>query len=110
MRKRYVQIDGQLIEVDRDYAQPRAEVPTVWGDLPGYESPVTGKWIEGRAARREDLARTGCRPYEGRDQEVKEAARHRAYAEQKFEQRLDEAAHRAVNYLSSDARRALFGD
>ena len=26
-----------------------------------YVSPVTGKVIEGRAARREDLARTGCR-------------------------------------------------
>ena len=35
--------------------------PYIRADLPGYKSPVTGKWIEGRAARREDLARTGCR-------------------------------------------------
>ena len=35
--------------------------PYIRGDLPPYRSPVTGKIIEGRAARREDLARTGCR-------------------------------------------------
>ena len=35
--------------------------PYVRGDLKPYVSPVTGKVIEGRAARREDLARTGCR-------------------------------------------------
>ena len=36
-------------------------MPYVRGDLPTYISPVTGKPIEGRAARREDLARSGCR-------------------------------------------------
>lgn len=36
-------------------------MPYIRGDLPAYKSPVTGKVIEGRAARREDLARTGCR-------------------------------------------------
>ena len=35
--------------------------PYIRGDLPPYRSPVTGKLIEGRAARREDLARSGCR-------------------------------------------------
>ena len=34
MRKRYIQINGELREVCRDYvADPVA--PTVWGDLPG---------------------------------------------------------------------------
>lgn len=36
-------------------------MPYVRGDLPPYVSPVTGKVIEGRTARREDLARSGCR-------------------------------------------------
>ena len=36
-------------------------MPYISGDLKPYRSPVTGKVIEGRAARREDLARTGCR-------------------------------------------------
>ena len=35
--------------------------PYIRGDLKPYVSPITGKIIEGRAARREDLARSGCR-------------------------------------------------
>lgn len=44
----------------------RQEVyPTaVQGDYPGYESPATGKWIEGKRAHLEDLARSGCRVLE----------------------------------------------
>lgn len=38
-----------------------ASGPNVWSDLPGYKSPVGTGWIEGRRARREDLARSGCR-------------------------------------------------
>lgn len=36
-------------------------LPYIRGDLPAYKSPATGRIIEGRAARREDLARSGCR-------------------------------------------------
>lgn len=36
-------------------------MPYVRGDIQPYVSPVTGKTIDGRAARREDLARSGCR-------------------------------------------------
>ena len=46
-----------VIEIRPAYAQP---------DLPGYESPVTGEWVEGRAARRADLAKAGSRPSRGR--------------------------------------------
>jgi hypothetical protein len=38
--------------------------PRVFGDYEGYESPATGKWIEGRAARERDFRESGCRPYE----------------------------------------------
>lgn len=34
------------------------------GDIPGYQSPVDGRWVEGKRARREDLARNNCVPYE----------------------------------------------
>ena len=33
-------------------------------DLPGYESPASGKWIQGRRQREDDLRRTNSRPYE----------------------------------------------
>lgn len=39
-------------------------MPMIQSDLPGYMSVVSNKWVEGRRARRDDLARTGCRPCE----------------------------------------------
>ena len=61
---------GNLIDKAEYYARKFGEVASVTSDLPmpyirsdikPYTSPVTGKVIEGRAARREDLARSGCR-------------------------------------------------
>ena len=46
-------------------------------ELPSYQSPITGKWIDGRAARRNDLAASGCVEYEPgmkEDQEKRHAA------------------------------------
>ena len=34
--------------------------PQVFGDLPGYQSPIDGKWIEGRRARQYDLESNNC--------------------------------------------------
>lgn len=33
-------------------------------DYEGYDCPVTGKWIEGRYAHKENLKRQGCRVFE----------------------------------------------
>jgi hypothetical protein len=35
--------------------------PYIIGDLPAYKSPTGSGVIDGRTARREDLARSGCR-------------------------------------------------
>ena len=44
----------------------------IWADLPAYESPIDGRIIEGRAQRREDLKRNGCREYDpGMKQDAK---------------------------------------
>lgn len=43
-------------------------VPQIQSDLPAYFSVASGKWVDGRRARRDDLKRTGCRevdPSEG---------------------------------------------
>ena len=43
--------------------------PRVFGDISGYESPATGKWVEGRRARAADFQASGCRPYEQGERE-----------------------------------------
>jgi hypothetical protein len=65
----YVWRDGKFVDKrsgdpmlsDTERKSTTICTPYIRSDLPGYISPVTGKWIEGRSARREDLARTGCR-------------------------------------------------
>jgi hypothetical protein len=39
-------------------------MPMVRSDIEPYKSPIDGKMITSRSARREDLARSGCVPYE----------------------------------------------
>lgn len=75
-----------VIEIRPAYAQP---------DLPGYESPVTGEWVEGRAARRADLAKAGCRPWEGLEVERQEAKRKQEYRERDLDRLAERMAHRA---------------
>jgi len=50
-----------------------------------YVSPASGKVINTKRARRDDLDRTNSRPWEGLESEKKEAARRREYANQKLE-------------------------
>lgn len=62
---RYVWKDGGFRDPATGEAMPipeRNEVcaPRITPDTPGYHSPITGEWIEGRAARREDLKKHGC--------------------------------------------------
>lgn len=47
----------------------------VSSDYKGYTCPVSGKWIEGRAAHRENLKRTGCRILEKGEREQNERNR-----------------------------------
>ncbi len=61
---------GKLVEREAYHAmkwQRAAEkasslpMPYVRGDLKPYRSPITGKPVEGRSARREELAKYNCR-------------------------------------------------
>jgi putative FmdB family regulatory protein len=61
--------------------------PRVFSDYAGYESPATGRWIEGRRARLEDLAVSGCRPYE--EGMKQDAERYRAAEEAKLDKTVD---------------------
>lgn len=64
---KYVLRDGRLVDKDTgapmvdDEARARPlQTPMTYGDLPGYHSPIDGRWIEGRRARKYDLERNGC--------------------------------------------------
>lgn len=107
-RRRFLQIDGELVEVSPDYA-PEPRSPLVFGDLPEYLSPVTGRPVAGRVARREDLKRTGSRPWEGLESEKKEAARQRGYHEEKIDASLTRAAAEAFYQLPASKREILRG-
>jgi hypothetical protein len=78
-------------------------------DIPAYVSPVTGKLVDGRKARREDLKRHGCRPYEGREQETKEARRRVAYAEAAQERSIGRTVETLLREMPDRVRRPLLG-
>jgi len=105
VRRTYILVDGELVEKSRARPSGHYVIP----DLPDYESPVDGSVVHGRRGRRYDLARTGCRPYEGREQEEREAGRHRQYDDQKFDRKLDESVGRAYAQMHPDKRRLLRG-
>jgi hypothetical protein len=90
MRRKYVYDPDlkEMVEVTVNYKQERV-APDIHFDIPEYVSPVTGKVISSRSARREDLKRTGCRPYEGREQETKIANEWRKEQERKADQRME---------------------
>lgn len=50
---------GAPMVSDEDRKKP-LQMPRVFGDLPGYQSPIDGKWIEGRRARKYDMESNNC--------------------------------------------------
>ena len=73
--------------------------PKVFGDYEGYESPASGKWIEGRKARERDFAETGTRPYE--IGERADAIRRAAAAERELDRTVDEVVDQTLSELTS---------
>lgn len=71
--------------------------PRVFSDYEGYESPASGKWIEGKRARREDLLRTGYRPWEEGD--AKAVERYRAEKEAADEAFIDDCIMQTASEL-----------
>lgn len=81
-------------------AQKQLAAPAVRGDYAGYTCPVSGKWIEGRRAHTENLARTGCRVYE--PGETESLKRRKAAEEAKLDREVEETADRFIAGLSAD--------
>lgn len=110
MKRRWVwdRDKRELVEVPVNFRPPTL-APAVWDDLPAYESPIDGRVVDGRRQRRDDLARSGCRPYEGREQEVKEAAKVRAEQDRQTDQLAEKMAHRAWAEAPERIRRVFRG-
>jgi len=89
------------------YMERIIEAPAVQTDLPGYPSPIDGRWIEGRRARTEDLKRNNCRPWEGMEAERKEAERRASEIDTKFEKTIEAGVAEVYNGMSAESQRAL---
>jgi putative FmdB family regulatory protein len=79
--------------------------PMVKGDYPGYECPISGKWIEGRKAHEENLAKHGCRVYESG--ETQEFMKRKEAEEAAFESRIESTAEEFVEKLPTRKREQL---
>ena len=84
--------DYDVLQVCNECNRPMRRVilapPMVTGDYPGYECPVTGKWVEGRRAHEENLKRTGCRVLEPGEREQNTLRRRQEEAA--FDKAVDE--------------------
>jgi hypothetical protein len=73
-----------------------------------YDSPIDGKPITSWAARQEDLARSGCRPY---DPEMKtDAERHRKEADATFDQAIEATVEESIHKMPTKKRGALMSE
>ena len=79
--------------------------PAIRTDYPGYTCPVSGKWIEGRVAHRENLARTGCRVLE--PGETSALTSRQQSSEAALEAALDSTAEELIANLSSRDKERL---
>lgn len=93
--------------IDKITMRRIVEAPAVQTDLPGYQSPIDGRWVEGRRARTEDLKRNNCRPWEGMDTERTEAIKRANEADVVFEQKAEAAVHETFNNMSVEKQRVL---
>jgi hypothetical protein len=98
----------QLVEVFSVDTVPDRHGPDVMGDLPGYESPVDGAWVEGRAARRADLAKHNCRPYE--EGEKQDTQRRIAAEERALESKIERTVEAQFYGMSARQKERLISE
>lgn len=79
--------------------------PMVMPDIPAYQSPVTGQWVNSRAQRREDLKRHDCVEYEPSMKE--HAARQRAREDAALEASVADTVEREIAAMPTRKREKL---
>jgi hypothetical protein len=60
MKRRFVQINGELVEVGHDYVPEPRESHHVMPDIQPYRSQIDGSMITSRSHHREHLRAHGC--------------------------------------------------
>ncbi len=101
-RFKYDPASGEYISAyDWHVKYGRKEIRThyVQGDLEPYQSPIDDTVINSRRGQRYDLEKNGCRIYEGREAEQKEADRHNAYKQAASDELLEKRLWETANEL-----------
>lgn len=81
--------------------------PMGWVENIAYTSPIDGRPITTKQARIEDLKRNNCRPWEGMEQEKKEASRRADIEEKAFDAKLEKTIGETFAAMPSEKKRAL---
>ena len=71
--------------------------PAIVMDYAGYQCPITDKWIEGKRAHRENLAKHGCRVLEPGERE--NVLRQKAAEEKALDDKLDQTIGKAIEAM-----------
>jgi hypothetical protein len=74
-------------------------------DLPSYQSPITGKWIDGRVARKNDLAASGCVEYDPGMRSEQDSRHAREDAD--LDKKVDEIVEREIYSMPTAKREKL---
>ena len=72
-----------------------------------YTSPIDGRPITTKQARINDLKANNCRPWQGLEEERKEAKRRAAYEEEKQDKALEKSVVEAWRQLTPEKQAAL---
>jgi len=80
--------------------------PHIQMDYPGYQCPVSGKWVEGRKAHKANLAEHGCRVLEPGEKEA--ADRRRKDADKQLETKLEVTMAKETEALPREKKQRLY--
>ena len=80
--------------------------PMLVMDYPGYTCPITGDWIEGRRAHRENLKKHGCRVLEAGEKE--QMLKNKAEAEKTLDESLEQTVGAAVEAMTPRDQERLY--
>lgn len=100
---------GDMLPMDEWLAkygsEPRQKTPMIiCNNFDPFVSPVSDRVISSKRQHQEDLAASGCRVYEGREQETKEADKWQKEQESKIERNLEKTLHTTMHEIEHGYR------